>query len=170
MMKTFLKAGLIAVVLSLALQANVMGQFFFMMENPLVGKKAPDFSLALASGEKGSLKQMRGDNGVILFFWATWCPSCNQEIRDLDQVREKLEDNGIRVLLVDLEEPAKAVSKYLKKYKIDIPCFLDEKAEVADAYGLIGVPTYYFINKEGIVEAVEHSLPEQINEILDIKS
>jgi thioredoxin-related protein len=37
---------------------------------------------------------------------------------------------------------------------------LDEESSLAESYGVVGVPTFVFVDAKGIVSAVEHVLPE----------
>ena len=143
-------------------------QFFF-MENPLVGQKAPDFTLKTFNGEKVNMTKFRDNKSAILFFWATWCPHCREALRDLNKNRADIESKGIKVILVDMEEGEQEVRRYMERNKIDMTVFLDEESSLADPYGIIGVPTFVFVDSQGMVTAVEHSLPRNYEEILKLK-
>ena len=52
---------------------------------------------------------------------------------------------------------------YGLKNKITMDVFLDEASETADSYGIIGVPTFYFVGEDGIVRDVQNSLPEDLD-------
>jgi hypothetical protein len=43
--------------------------------------------------------------------------------------------------------------------------FLDEDSAVSEEYGLIGVPTFYFVDVNGIVADVMHSLPKDLEAV-----
>ncbi len=63
---------------------------------PLVGQPVPDFRLTMLDGTTVSLEQLRGQVTVINF-WASWCPSCQEEMPDLEQVWETLRRSGRRI-------------------------------------------------------------------------
>ena len=138
---------------------------FFVMENPLVGKPAKDFTLKTLSGKEINLSKFRDGNNAIVFFWATWCPHCREQLKQLSQEKATIEKKGIKVILVDVEEPERQVRAHVDKNKIPFDVFLDEKTSVAEDYEIIGVPTFFFINKEGTVKAVEHYLPKDYDAI-----
>lgn len=145
--------------------SQAMGQFFAPV-NPLINEKAPDFTLKTVNGEEGNLTKYRDGKSAIVFFWATWCPHCRTQLKDLNNRSAEFEQKGIKVILVDVEEDAKQVASHLKKNKIAMDVWLDAEAKTSDEYSLIGVPTFFFIDKEGTVRAVEHSLPANYEEIL----
>ena len=144
-----------------------MGQLFF--DHPLVGKPAPDFTLKALSGQKINLTEYRGDQPVILFFWATWCPHCRVQLKDMTKMKPRLDEQKIKLLLVDLEEQASHVKKYMDKLKSPYDVLLDENAEVAEQYRIVGVPSFFFIDKKGQIKAVEHILPKKYEEIFEEK-
>lgn len=136
------------------------------MESPLIGKPAPDFSLESVKNGKVSLTKLRDGKGAIVFFWATWCPHCRRQLGELNAQAAEIEKKGIKIILIDLGENAKQVSAYLGKQGINLDAVLDENSSLADEYGLVGVPTFYLIDKKGVVKAMEHVLPENYEQIL----
>ena len=133
---------------------------FFLFENPMVDKPAPDFTLKTASGKSLNFTKYREGKNAVIFFWATWCPHCHEEMQTLKTRQKELADKQIKVGLVDLGEDAKTVNAYLKKYQISFDVFLDENSTIAEPYHLIGVPTFVFVNQKGIIVSVEHALAE----------
>ena len=140
------------------------GQFFF-MENEAIGKPAPDFTLPTIGGTATSFAQFRGNDKAIIFFWATWCPHCRRELGNLSQKKEELAGKGIKVALVDIGEDAAMVKQYLQKNKVEMTVFLDKDNAVAESYHLVGVPTFLFVDAQGIVRGLEYGLPEKYEEI-----
>ena len=51
--------------------------------SPLIGHPAPSFDLTLFDGKKFRLQDLRG-KVVFLNFWASWCPPCRAEAKDLE--------------------------------------------------------------------------------------
>lgn len=52
---------------------------------------------------------------------------------------------------VAIKEKEEDLRKYKNEFKVSSPILLDEKAEVANAYGIQSHPQTFFINREGKV-------------------
>ena len=142
-----------------------MGQFSF-LENTMTEKASPDFTSKTAKGPELNFSKFRNGQSAIIFFWATWCPHCREQLKELNAKAGEIEKKGIKVILVDVGETDKEVRAYVDKYKIAFEVFLDEDNTVADKYSIIGVPTLFFINKKGVIKDTEHYLPDHFEEIL----
>ncbi len=164
-MKRFLVLLIFSTILFSSMTAIVEAQFGF-PENPLVGKQAPDFTLKILNGQEASLNQIRGNEGSILLFWATWCPHCRSAVENLSRMSGELNEKGVKVLLVDLAEDPQTVKSYVQRNKINFEVFLDEDNFVAEEYGVIGVPTFFLVNKEGVIKDVGHALPRNYHQLL----
>ena len=53
------------------------------------------------------------------------------------------------MLKVAIKEKEEDLTKYKNEFKVSSPILLDEKAEVANAYGIQSHPQTFFINREG---------------------
>jgi len=165
-MRVFFRITLMVMLLAVAVQApQAMGQFFA-IRNSLIGEKAPDFTLDTLRRSNVNFSKFRKDDPTIVFFWATWCPHCRTQLKALSEKIPVLEKKGIKIVLVDLEEKARHIRRYLENNRLDIDVFLDSDADIAMKYNVIGVPTFVFIDKSGMVRAVEHFLPENFQEML----
>jgi peroxiredoxin len=170
MNKIAVKLGIIFMLTGAILTAAIlrpsvaMGQFFY-MENGDIGKEIKDFTLNVVNGEKTNLKEYRNGKKSIVFFWATWCPHCVKELQVLNTQKEEIAKKNIRLVLVDVGENESTVDRYLKKKNIEMNVFLDDDSAVSDAYGLIGVPTFYIVDEKGIVVDVTHSLPKDLETV-----
>lgn len=140
------------------------GQFFF-SEDPLQGKPAPDFTLKTTQGMKLSMSQYRNNQNALIFFWATWCPHCRTELKELSKKKTEFEQKGIKIIVVNLEEKEAKVKSFLNKNKINLNVFLDVTGGLTDTYSIIGVPTIVLVNKQGQVVLVEHSIPKNLDKI-----
>ena len=164
--------GIITFVILTAVIFNpptVFGQFFF-LESEDIGKTVKDFTLKVVNGEEVNLEKYRDGKKTIIFFWATWCPHCRAALEELSKNKDAIEKKGIKIAPVDVGEKEEVVNKYLEKNAIEFSVFLDEKSEVAETYELIGVPTFYFVNEDGIVTDVEHSLPKDLEKVFSKSS
>jgi peroxiredoxin len=67
----------------------------------------------------------------------------------LNNTYSQLQDGGLRVLAVNVGEPSVKVERFVQDYGLAFSIVLDENARVAEAYQVMGVPTYAIISKEG---------------------
>lgn len=117
------------------------------------GDKAPDFTLQTLNGEEVSLSDYRGEK-VLINFWATWCPPCRAEMPDMQQLYEDEDVNILAVNLTETEAGLQNVESFIDEFGITFPIPLDEKVDVAHAYGVQPIPTSFFIDREGIVHSI----------------
>ncbi len=123
-----------------------------------VGQIAPNWKLARLDG-KGSvqLASLRG-HPVWVNFFASWCPPCNAEAPGLAKFAAK--NPGLRVVGVDLlasEKDQAAVAAFAKKYAIGFPIVLDGQNSVANRYLVTFIPTSFFIDRDGVIQAIVQS-------------
>jgi len=129
---------------------------FFSFKHPLEGKPAPDFTLNTLQSQNINFGEYRDDKASIIFFWATWCPHCRRELKDLKA-------------LVNIEEPAGQIRSYLKRANLTFDIFMDTDATVAQGYKIMGVPSYFLVDKEGSIRSVGHVFPEDYEDTLRAK-
>jgi len=166
-MKSFQQLGLYLAVsiLMLAMPPQAKAQLFFMPDS-LIGKAAPEFTLKNLEGKELSMTKYRDGQSAVIFFWATWCPHCRTALKGLHQKKAEFETKGIKLILVDLGESAEEVREHLFKTKMDLDVFLDMDTALSEIYGIIGVPTFFLVNKDGVVKQIDHALPKNYEEIL----
>jgi len=141
-----------------------MGQFMF-FGHPLEGRQVDDFTLNNLQGQEVNFEKIRDGKAAILFFWATWCPHCLAQLPQLNREADVWAEKGIKVILIDLEEDVRTVKSYMTKTGIALPLLLDTEGEVGKQFAVMGVPSYFFIDQNGIIKAVKHQLPENVDEI-----
>ncbi len=120
---------------------------------PVAGAPAPDFTLASLSGQTVRLSALKGQV-VLINFWATWCGPCQLEMPTIQQAYNVRKSQGLIVLAVNLNEPAKDVQAYVDNLRLTFPVLLDPGDAVSNLYRVRGYPTSYFIDRTGTV-AVE---------------
>ncbi len=124
------------------IQALEVTSPFPTIENKNVGKAVPNFKLTVISGEETDLESVRAGRKMILFFWATWCPSCRETLKEFEAKTKEFERKNIKLVLVNVGEKQKFVKKFLEKNKIQLDTFLDEQSSLAELYELNGVPAF----------------------------
>ena len=118
---------------------------------PAAGMPASSFSLTDLHGQAHSLEQYRGKI-VLVNFWATWCKPCTSEMPAMQTVYDQLRDKDFVVLAVnELEDEAK-VREHIQQYNHTFPVLLDRENQVANQYGVFGLPVSVFIDQQGVVQ------------------
>ncbi len=120
-----------------------------------VGADAPNWELKGADGKSVSLKDLRG-NVVLIDFWATWCGPCKMAMPGVQKVHEHFKDQKVKVFGISTWERDNKVdgpAKYMKDqgYTYNL---LVEGDDVAAAYKVQGIPTFYVVDKDGKVALV----------------
>ncbi len=117
-----------------------------------IGNLAPDFQLQDIEGQNVTLSNLRG-TPIILNFWASWCGPCEQEMPFLQQIYEDWHNEGVILLTINLRETLSVVTQYMQSKSLSFPVLFDTDGEVSLNYNIIGIPTTFFIDKDGIIQA-----------------
>jgi cytochrome c biogenesis protein CcmG, thiol:disulfide interchange protein DsbE len=118
-----------------------------------IGSQAPDFELAELEGQSVHLSDLRG-RPVLINFWATWCIPCVTEM-PLIQSAYADSQGGFTVLGVNADEPVGDVQAFLAKMDLTFDILLDPGGKVQSLYRLRGFPTSYFLDKDGVIRAIQ---------------
>lgn len=124
-----------------------------------IGQRAPELegddggkSTALTDldGRPLTLAAFKG-HPVWINFWATWCPPCQRETPVLRDAYEAHKADGLVLVGIDVQEDAEAVRGYATKYGLTYPIGLDVTGAVFRAYRIFGLPSHYFIDRDGVI-------------------
>lgn len=121
--------------------------------------EAYDFNLEGLDKTSHSLRDYKG-KPVLLLFWTTWCPFCRKELAELKNLSLGLEAEGFKVFAVDIQEAPYKVENFVQSHNLKVSVLLDKDAQAANAYGVLGVPTYVLINRHGQVVFKNHYFPK----------
>ena len=111
---------------------------------------APRFSLPDMQDEQRELSDYLG-KPVIISFWGTWCPPCRKEIPYFNRASDKLKDDDIVMLFVNINEAKETIEAFIKKVPINLTIQRDETAEQLTNWNLTGLPVTFILDPEGRV-------------------
>jgi thiol-disulfide isomerase/thioredoxin len=117
------------------------------------GKPADlSFSLKDMDGATVALASYKG-RPLIVNFWATWCPPCKLEIPWFVEFKQKFGAQGLEILGVSIDDPAKELKTFSAEYKMNYPVLmgLDQDTLLAAYEAEVTVPVTWFIKKDGTV-------------------
>lgn len=130
---------------------------------------APDFSLTTVAGKNVSLKDFKGRN-VMIFFFATWCPSCRDKFPELIKNAPAYVQEGVELLVIDAGESPSKVAAFVQKQGVPFDILLDKDMKVAQDYEVVGVPAFVLISKQGQVLYADYDLPDDYRQIYNRSS
>jgi thiol-disulfide isomerase/thioredoxin len=111
---------------------------------------APEFNLTLFSGENFQLSDQKG-KPVLINFFASWCVSCGKEMPAIQKVSHEYPPDAVSFLGIAVDDTEKKAKEFMRKVGLNIPAGLDRTGEIKDAFRLYGMPTTFFIDKDGMV-------------------
>ncbi len=116
--------------------------------SPLVGRPAPPFTLTLFDGKNVRLQDLRG-KVVFLNFWASWCPPCRAEAKELEASWQKFKDKDIVFVGINIQDKEVDALAFIKEFGITFPGGRDATGKIAVDYGVWGIPEAFFIDPAG---------------------
>jgi thiol-disulfide isomerase/thioredoxin len=135
-----------------------------------VGAAAPDVQLVrLPGNEPEKLSQYKGKI-VVLVFWATWCPPCQESMAELQTYVEKHPEWKDKVVLLtaSVDEKEEDAVERLKAKAWDKTRNVWVEPEAIKAYHVNGIPMVYVITPDQKIAAAGHALdiPETVKGML----
>jgi cytochrome c biogenesis protein CcmG, thiol:disulfide interchange protein DsbE len=123
------------------------------VDTPLLGHVAPPVVGTTLVGAPFDLRAYRG-RWVVLNFFASWCPPCQQEQPDLVTFayRHRGADQPALVGVV-YDDSASAARGFLKSTGGTWPALGDPNGQIALSYGVRGPPETFLISPSQIVAA-----------------
>ena len=123
---------------------------------PQIGKYAPDFMFKNPEGEDISLSDFRGKS-VVLNFWATWCGPCKIEMPLIQELANDAAttDIGLILMTVNGGESVDAVAKFMIENGFSFPVLLDTQRGISRVYNVRGIPTTFFIDRDGVIRDIK---------------
>ena len=115
--------------------------------------EAPDITVYAPTGEAVRLSDFYG-KGIVLNFWASWCPPCKAEMPNLVKLHKKFKNKGLTVLGINISDQLDAFKQTVKNYGIEypqmvIPSYAKENG--AKIYGVNSIPHIMLIAPDGTI-------------------
>lgn len=115
-------------------------------------RPADDFTLPLFDGGSIQLSELRGQV-VVLNFWASWCPPCREEARDLEAAWRTLRDEGVIFIGINIWDDRDDALAFIEEFGVTYPNGPDESNSIPVDYGLTGIPETFIIDVDGRIAA-----------------
>jgi len=107
----------------------------------------------LVNNKPGKTVEINQYQGKLIYldFWASWCGPCRKSLPILNEIRAQYSSQGFEVIAVNIDEKLADALRFLDKYPVDYPIFLDPTGKLPKAYKVPGMPTAYLIDEKGTI-------------------
>jgi cytochrome c biogenesis protein CcmG/thiol:disulfide interchange protein DsbE len=91
---------------------------------------------------------LHGAKGLYVHIWGSWCAPCEKEMPEFLTYARSLNDKGVKVLLVAVNDEEMKVKKFMARYGAlpsNVSLVIDKENKVMDSFGTLKVPeTFLF--------------------------
>ena len=129
------------------------------------GIPAPDINFKSMDGNTISLDSLKGKI-VILDFWYMSCKPCMKVISVLENLKKKYKDDLIIIGVNSIDPPSKQLTEFIQDQKLDKIQLLDTSMVLRRKYKVSAFPTFYLINKRGIISFTNVGYNEDLKSVL----
>ena len=84
------------------------------------GTALPTVSLSTTQGDLVLPDALAGSFGVVLVYRGAWCPYCNAQLASFRRASEQLEEQGIRVVALSVDDEA-TTKELVAKHRLPFP-------------------------------------------------
>jgi peroxiredoxin len=116
------------------------------------GQLAPPLEVDNLTGGTINLASYRG-TAVWLNFLASWCPSCYDELPQMERYWLRLKDKGLVIVGVDIKESREQAAALVKQTGITFPVGTDPSSVTEDFWSSFAMPVHFWIDKDGYVRS-----------------
>jgi peroxiredoxin len=117
-----------------------------------VGEPAPSLVMSQLGGGTIDLADLRG-SAVWVNFMQTSCPECIDEFPRMNSFKSRYADKGLVVLAIDVREDESTIADFVNRLGATFPVGLDTDGKAEQGWGVVAMPTHFWIDKQGIVQA-----------------
>ena len=125
-----------------------------LVPNAEVGYAAPNVTLTTLDGDTFALSDMHG-KVVLINFWGIGCAGCSLSFSGMEQAFHKYSREELVILGINSFNPPDEIRREAARLGVSFPMVFDEDQTLFfDVFGGVIVPSFVFIDHEGLVQIV----------------
>ncbi|MGA1862989.1 TlpA disulfide reductase family protein [Deferribacter thermophilus] len=94
------------------------------------------------------LKNQHAGKVILVNFFASWCPPCNEETPGFVKVYNKLKDKGFVIIGLSIDDNIDDAVNFVNKYGITYPVYHADRG-LESYFNIRTIPTNIFYDKKG---------------------
>lgn len=116
------------------------------------GHDAPDFEAQTFDDQSFALAEAKGEKGVVLYFWTSWCPYCQASSEAIEKAHQEYGD-GVALIGINAshQDRLSEAEQFISRNSLTFTNIIDENGSVSERYYVPPVPATVFINKDGVI-------------------
>ena len=154
-----------AIILAFPLGPRLVAHWdHWQMERASLSKPAPVLAAPDIFGDSVNLSDDHG-KVVLLYLWATWCPSCQADTAALIDLQRRYESRGFAIIACSRDEEPEVVRQFYRRYHLNYPVvmavpqvqrFFGTALGIRDDQVLteVPIPTWILIGRDGRINSV----------------
>jgi thiol-disulfide isomerase/thioredoxin len=114
-----------------------------------IGKTAPDFTTTDLNGKKITLSEIQSKR-IVLVFWASWCPHCDELLPELKKYYDPLNTGELEIIAVSVDKEKSDVRASIDSGSynwINIAALKGWDGPVVLEYGIAATPTIFILDE-----------------------
>lgn len=139
-------------------------------KNLVAGAGFPAFSYKDPAGKTINLNAVKGKNGTIVVFWASWCGPCRAEIPELKKVYNEYKSKGINMVSISVDHDINAWKKALGIELMQWPNISNlpgDKNEIHKKYNINAIPAIFLLDEKNNIVMTNDYRMSVLRENLD---
>ncbi len=125
----------------------------------------PDFGYMDTTGKKNSLQDVKGKNGTLIVFWASWCGPCRQEIPELKSFYNTYYPKGISIVSISCDNDFEKWKEALVKEQMvwqNLSNLPGNYEDIFSKYNIKAIPFMFLLNSSNQILLSGNLLIEEI--------
>ena len=135
---------------------------------PRIGENMQAYEFLGTDDRQRSIREMKGGY-VLLHVWASWCAPCLESMPDIQATTQRLADRPITFVAFNIDKQRSAAEAIVKRNGWNwSQNYLGDDSDIARQLAISSVPTYYLIDRDGLLAASATSWSEMKGKLSEV--
>ncbi|WP_258872125.1 TlpA disulfide reductase family protein [Thalassotalea euphylliae] len=96
-------------------------------------------------------KSLANHKGQVIYldFWASWCIPCKASFPWMNEMQQKYQSQGLKIITVNLDADKAHALAFLQEHPADFDVIYDPNGKIARHFKLPGMPSSMIFNRAG---------------------